>query len=95
MAIQDAKTAGVSSWLSVLTFAEFGFALNEGEFRDAVSLRYRRPLKGLPAMCSCGGTCNVTHALNYKKKSFLTMRHNNLRDFEADMLFKIVNDVET
>ena len=23
------------------------------------------------------------------------MRHNNLRDFEADMLSKIVNDVET
>ena len=49
----------------------------------------------LPAMCSCGQKYNVTHALNCKKGGFVTMRHNNLRDFEADMLSKIVNDVET
>ena len=73
----------------------FGFALNKGEFRDTLSLRYGRPLKGLPAMCSCGQKYNVTHALNCKKRGFLAMRHNNLRDFEADMLSKIVNDVET
>ena len=45
---------GASSWLSVLPLAEFGFALNKGEFRDALSLRYGRPLKGLLAMCICG-----------------------------------------
>ena len=37
----------------------------------------------------------MTHALNGEKGSFVTMPHNNLRDFEADMLSKIVNDVET
>ena len=46
-AIHDAKTPGASSWLSVLPLAEFGFALNEGKLRDALSLRYGRPLKGL------------------------------------------------
>ena len=86
---------GASSWLSVLPLAEFGFALNKGEFRDALSLRYGRPLKGLPAMCPCGQKYNVTHALNCKKDVFVTMCHNNLRDFESDMLSKIVNDVET
>ena len=74
---------------------EFGFALNKGDFKDALSLRYGRPLKGLPAMCPCGEKYNVAHALNCKKCGFATMRHNNLRDFEADMLSKIVNDVET
>ena len=78
-----------------MPLAEFGFALNKGEFRDALSLRYGRPLKGLPAMCPCGQKYNVAHALNCKKSGFVTMRHNNLRDFEADMLSKIVNDVET
>ena len=57
-------------------------------------LRYGRPLKGLPAMCPCGQKYNVTHALNYKKGGFAIMRHSILRDFEADMLSKIVNDVE-
>ena len=83
-AIQDAKMPGASSWLGVLLLAEFGFALNKGEFRDALSFRYRRPLQGLSAMCHCGEKCNVTHALSCKKGGFVTMRHNNLRDFEAD-----------
>ena len=86
---------GASSWLSVLPLEVFGFAPNKGEFRDALSLRYGRPLKGLPGMCPCGEKYNVTHALNCKKGGFVTLLHNNLRDFEADMLFKIVNDVET
>ena len=94
-AIQDAKMPGASSWLGVLPLAEFSFALNKGEFRDALSLKCGRPLKGLPAMCPCGQKYNVTHALNCKKGGFVTMRHNNLRDFEANMLSKIVNDVET
>ena len=62
-AIQDAKIPGASSWLGVLPLAEFGFALNKGEYRDALSLRYGRPLKGLPAMCPCGQKYNVAHAL--------------------------------
>ena len=93
--VQDAKMPGASSWLGVLPLAEFGLALNKGEFSDALSFKYGRPLKGLPAICPCGQKCNVTHALNCKKGGFVAMRHNNLRDFEADMLSKIVNDVET
>ena len=81
---------GTSSLLGVLPLAEFGFALNKGEFRDALSLRYGRPLKGLHAMCPCGQKYNVTHAFNCKKGSYVTMRHNNLSNFDADMLFKIV-----
>ena len=37
-ALHDAKIPGASSWLKVLPFEEFGFALNKGEFRDALSL---------------------------------------------------------
>ena len=90
-AIQDAKMPGASLRFGALPLAEFSFALNKSEFRDALSLRYGRPLKGLPAMCRCGQKYNVTHALNCKKGGFVTMRHNNLRDFEADMLSKILN----
>ena len=86
---------GASSWLDVLPLAEFGFALNKGEFRDPLSLRYGRPLKDLPVMCSCGQKCNVTHALNCKKGGFVIMRPNNLMDFKVDMFSKIVNDMET
>ena len=94
-AIQDAKMPGASSWIGVLPLAEFGFALNKGEFTDALSLRYGRPLKGLLAMYPCGQKYNVTHALNCKKGGFATKHHNNLTDFEVDILSKIVDDVET
>ena len=33
--------------------------------------------------------------LTVRKSGFVTMRQNNLRDFDADMLSKIVNRVET
>ena len=93
-AIQDAKMPGASSWVGELPLAEFGFPLNKSEVLDALSLRYGRPLKGLLAMCPCGQKYNITHALNCKKDGFMTMRHNNVRDFEVGMLSKIVNDVE-
>ena len=92
--IQDANIPGASFWLSVLPLEEFGFALNKSEFKDTLSLRYGKPLKGLPAMCPCGEKYNVTHALICKIGRFVTMCHNSLRDFEAHMLSKIVNDVE-
>ena len=94
-AIQDAKIPGGSLWLSVLPLTEFCFALNKDKFKDALILRYGRPLKSLSAMCPCVEKYNLTHALDCKKGGFVTMRHNNLKDFEADMLSKIVNDVET
>ena len=53
-AIKDAKMPVVSSWLRVLPLVEFCFTISKGEFRDALSLRYERPLKDLPAMCPFG-----------------------------------------
>ena len=66
-AMQDAKMSGASSWLEVLPLAEFCFALNKGEFKDALSLRYGRPLKDLSAMCPCGKMYKVAHALNCRR----------------------------
>ena len=52
-----------------------GFTLNKGEFRDAISLRYDKTLRGLPSKCSCGQVYNVTHVLNCKKGGFVIIRH--------------------
>ena len=93
-AIQDAKISGGSLWLSVLPLTEFCFALNKDKSKDALILKYGRPLKSLSAMCPYVEKYNVIHALDCKKGGFATIRHNNLRNFEADMLSKIVNDVE-
>ena len=93
-AVQQAKQKGASSWLNVLPFEDHGFTLTKGEFRDAIALRYNKPLRSLPSNCPCGQKFNVTHALNCKKGSFVIMRHNNIRDFEANLLRIVLNDVE-
>ena len=77
-----------------MPLAKFGFVLNKDKIRCDLILRHGRPLNGLPAMCPCGQKYNLTSALNFKKGGFATRCHNDLRDFEADMLSKIVNDVE-
>ena len=93
-AVTESREKGASSWLSVLPLEEYDFTLNKSEFRDAINLRYAKPLRGLPSKCPCGQTYDVTHALNCKKGGFVTQRHNELRDYEAELLKKVVNDVE-
>ena len=36
----------------------------------------------------------MTHALNCKTGGFIGIRHNRVRDFEAQLLTEICNDVE-
>ena len=91
---EESKMPGASSWLSALPLEEYGFALNKSEFRDSINLRYNKPLKGLPTTCPCGQRYDMNHAMNCKRGGFVTIRHNNIRDYEASLLSKIAADVE-
>ena len=51
-------------------------------------------MKGLPSKYPCGQSFNMTHALNCKTGSFITIRHNRVRDFEAQLLSEICNYFE-
>ena len=76
---------------------ENGFNLPKGEFRDALALRLLRFNHGfqrLPGQCPCGQRFDVTHAINCKRGGFIITRHNDIRDFEANLLKKVFNDVE-
>ena len=48
----------------------------------------------MPSQCSCGQKYDVSHAMNCKRGDFIIMRHNNVRDFEANLLKTTLNDVE-
>ena len=67
----------------------------KNEFRDTLALSYNRPFKGLPYKCPYGNNFDINHALNCKRGGFVIMRHNKIRDFEANLLHKVYNDVET
>ena len=93
-AVEQAKEKGASSWLSTLPLEDQGFTLNNGEFRDALAIRYNAPLRGLPSRCPCGQPFDMNHAMNCKRGGLVTIRHNNIRDFEANLLRQVCNDVE-
>ena len=93
-AISDAKDPGASNWLSAVPLEKYNFVLNKKEFCDAMNLQYGKDLKGLLSKCPCGQSFNMTHALNCKTGGFITMRHNRVRGFEAQLLTQIGNDVE-
>ena len=94
-AAEQAKEKGASNWLSTLPLEDQGFTLNKGEFRDALAIRYNKDLCGLPSKCPCGQPFNLNHALNCKRGGLIIIRHNNIRDFEANLLHQVCNDVET
>ena len=92
--VNQAKEKGASSWLSILPLKDQGFSLHKGEFRDALSIRYNRKIKGLPSNCPCGQVFNLTHALNCKKSGFVIIRHDEIRNFNASLLKIVCNDVQ-
>ena len=94
-AVDKAKEKGASSWLSTLPLDDQGFTLNKGEFRDALAIRYNKDLRSLPTKCPCGQSFNLNHALNCKRGGLVIIRHNNICDFEANLLRQVCNDVET
>ena len=47
----------------------------------------------MPSKYPCGEEYDQNHAMNCKRGGFVVMRHNNVRDFEANLLKTIQNDV--
>lgn len=63
----------------------FGFFLNKGEFRYALRrLWYVKELRDSPP--SVFVASRVYHALNCNWGGFAIIRHNNIRDFEANLI---------
>ena len=81
-------------WLTVLPLREMGFNLNKREFRDVIKLRYDWPVDDIPSTCVCGDVFTVDHAMICKRGGFVTQRHNELRDLEAELLNMVCTDVE-
>ena len=48
----------------------------------------------MPSQCPCGQNHDVTQAMKCKRGGFIIMRHNNVRDFEANLLKTTLNDDE-
>ena len=80
-------------WLTSLPIKKPGFVLNQQEFQDAVALRYNFRIKGLSSLCACGKENSVDHALVCMLGGYTMMRHNEVRNVEAELLREVCRDV--
>ena len=81
---------GLQYWRLVI----FGFELSKQHFWDAIRLRYGWSIADLPTTCSCGSRFSVQHYMSCKKRVFVSIRYNDLRDLTANMLSEVCEDVE-
>ena len=84
---------GTSTWLSSLPLKHQRFSLTKRKFFDAVLLRNRWELERLPHECICKAKYNIDHAFTYKTGEFVTLCHNEIVNFTADMLSMVCKDV--
>ena len=85
-AVLRAKDSNLSSWLSVVPLESYHFDLSPQEFRDALALRYRKPLLDLPPFCDgCGAPFTVEHSLDCRVGGLVGYRHNEVRDAVGDL----------
>ena len=84
---------GASSWLTTMPLRNHDLYLNKQEFWDAVYMRYGIPLPRLPSTCVCKKSFTVEHAMSCQRGGFIHIRHNELRDFTAELLSEVCKDV--
>ena len=90
-----AQQKGASAWLNALPIKEEGYSLTKREFFDAISLRYRLPIKRLPTNCDCSKKVKFEpdHAMNCLTGGFIHKRHDGVRDILAQFLDQVSYDV--
>jgi len=70
------------------------YILNKGEFVMPSKLRYDWPIYDNPSTCVCGDRFTEHHETICKRGGFITQRHNELKDLEAELLDMVCNDVK-
>ena len=76
----------LSCWLNALPILRDHFDLSAVEFRDALCVRYLKPLLQVPSKCDgCGDLFTTSHALDCRKGGLVIQRHNEIRDLISDL----------
>ena len=72
--------------MSTLPVQKDNFNLSAQEFRDAICLRYMKPLIAMSPICDgCGAQFTTTHALDCRKGGLVSLRHNEVRDLLCEL----------
>ncbi len=93
--LELAQETGSGAWLSVRPIQSCGYTLNKQEFRDSVCLRYGWNIPNTPSFFQCGKENSIDHTLSCKKGGYVIMRHNKVRDLEAELMGEVCYNVQT
>ena len=93
--LELAQETGSGAWLSVRPIQSYGYTLNKQEFRDSVCLRYGWNIPNTSSYCECGKENSIDHTLSCKKGGYVIMRHNKVRDLEAELMGEVCHNVQT
>ena len=79
-ALKRSRDNDLSAWLSVMPIACDNYDLTAQEFRDALAVRYKKPLLSVPPHCDgCGAPSSLDHFLICKKGGLIVQRHNEIQ----------------
>ena len=84
--LESSTEPTVYNWLTTIPLMEHDFYLKKTTFWDSIRICCDIPLKYLPSACVCGQIFNLEHGLSCKKSGFITLSHNELRDFAGNQL---------
>ena len=74
------------AWLSALSLVKNHFDLPAQEFRDALSLQYKKTLSQMPKSCDgCVAEFSIEHALDCRFGGLVSCSHNEIRDAIGDL----------
>ena len=88
-----AREKGFGSWLTALPIKSLGYTLNKRDFQDSICLRYDWRIPNTPSYCLFGVKNDINHALSGKNGGYVMMRHNCIRDLEAEIMQEVCSDV--
>ena len=94
MCIRDRTSNAMSSSYTALPIQRLGYTLNKQEFRDSVCLRYGWNIPNTPSFCQCGQKNDIDHTLSCQLGGYVIMRHNRVRDLEADLMKEVCHNVQ-
>ena len=76
----------ISAWLTIPQSKKSHFDLSSRELRDALAMRYKKPLLSILALCDgCGAMFNLSYSLSCRKGGLIIKCHNEVRDTVGDL----------
>ena len=77
-----------------MPITEHGFELPKQQFWDSVTLGYGWKITNLLKFCPCGSKFDIQHSTSCKKRSFVSIRRNDLRDLTPRIVSEVCKDTE-